>query len=298
MRVVVTGSTGLIGSGLVPRLRAEGHDVLRLVRREPSAADEVQWDPAGRRLDPAALAGVEAAVHLAGVGVGDRRWTPRYRATIRDSRVAGTTLLAQTLAGLDPLPRVLLSASAVGFYGDTQDRPVDETAPVGSGFLADVCRVWEGSTAAAQQAGIRVAHLRTGVVLSGSGGALGRQLPLFRLGLGGQLGDGRQYTSWVTLPDEVEAIRFLLTADAVRGPVNLTAPRPVTNAELTRALAGVLHRPAPWRVPAVALKVALDGLAQEALLVGQRVLPAVLEAAGFTFAHTEVEQGLAAVLGR
>lgn len=298
MRVVVTGSTGLIGSGLVPRLRAEGHDVLRLVRREPSAADEVQWDPTGRRLDPAALAGVEAAVHLAGVGVGDRRWTPRYRATIRDSRVAGTTLLAQTLAGLDPLPRVLLSASAVGFYGDTQDRPVDETAPVGSGFLADVCRVWEESTAAAQQAGIRVAHLRTGVVLSGSGGALGRQLPLFRLGLGGQLGDGRQYTSWVTLPDEVEAIRFLLTADAVRGPVNLTAPRPVTNAELTRALAGVLHRPAPWRVPAVALKVALDGLAQEALLVGQRVLPAVLEAAGFTFAHTEVEQGLAAVLGR
>ena len=296
MKIAVTGASGLIGAALLPALRGEGHEVVRLVRRTAHAVDEVTWDPAAGRLDPQALADVDAVVHLAGAGVGDRRWTSSYRALVRDSRVDGTTTVARALAAAPRRPRVLLSGSAVGFYGDTGDRAVDESAPSGDGFLAEVCRAWEASTAPAEEAGVRVAHLRTGVVLSRDGGALAKQLPVFRAGLGGQLGHGRQYVSWISVHDQVAAIRYLLTADDVRGPVNLTAPEPATNRDFGRALGAALRRPALARVPGVALRVALGGFAEEAVLAGQRVLPAVLQRAGYRFRHPGLPAALDAVL--
>jgi uncharacterized protein (TIGR01777 family) len=295
LKISVSGGTGLIGSALVPRLRADGHDVLRLVRRPPAAPDEVRWDPARGELNPADLEGVEAAVHLSGVGV-SRRWTSASRRAIRESRVESTSLLAETLAQLSPLPSVLLSASAVGFYGDTADRTLDEDGPRGEGFLADVVGDWEAATHPAMVAGIRVCRLRSGVVLSRRGGALRLQLPIFKLGLGGRLGSGRQFTSWITLEDEIEAICFLLTAENVNGPVNLVAPNPVTNSDFTRALASAVHRPAAAAVPGFALKLVLDGFATEGLLVGQRLAPRVLTEAGFNFRHPELPQALDAVL--
>jgi uncharacterized protein len=296
MKVAVSGASGLIGSALVPALRADGHAVLTLVRRPPRADGEVRWDPAGGLLDPVDLAGTDAVVHLAGAGVFDRRWTAAYRRTIRDSRVQGTRLLSGVLAGLAPRPRVLLSGSGVGWYGPRADEPVDESAPPGEGFLADVAREWEAATAAAEEAGIRVCRLRSGVVLSGRGGALGRQLPLFRLGVGGRLSSGRQWLSWISLVDEVAAIRFLLTAEDVGGPVNLVAPGTVTNAAFTRALAAAVHRPAAAPVPRLALRVALGGFADEGVLASQRVVPAALLRAGFTFAHPDIDTALRAVL--
>jgi uncharacterized protein (TIGR01777 family) len=296
LKVVVSGGSGLIGAALQPRLRAAGHDVVRLVRREPQAGDEIRWDPAGGELSAAALAGVDAAVHLSGAGVSSRRWTKAYRRKIRESRVESTTLLAQTLAGLSSPPKVLLSASAVGFYGDTGDRTLDEDGPRGDGFLAEVVGAWEASTGAASAAGIRVCLLRSGIVLSRQGGALRAQLPLFMLGLGGRLGSGRQYTSWITLDDEVAAIGFLLTAEQVSGPVNLVAPQPVTNRDFTAALAHAIHRPAVVVAPAFALRLALDGFADEGLLAGQRLTPRVLTEAGFTFRHPQLPAALAAVL--
>ena len=295
MKIAVTGASGLIGSALVPSLRRGGHEVVRLVRRGSSAPDEVMWDPGAHRLDPAALADVDAVVHLAGAGVGDRRWTSSYRRTVLRSRVDGTTTVARALAEADPRPRVLLSGSAIGWYGDTGDRVVDESSPSGEGFLAEVCRQWEGATAPAEQAGVRVAHLRTGVVMAAHGGALAQQLPLFRLGLGGRLGSGRQWVSWISLPDQVRAMEFLLTAD-VAGPVNLVAPEPVTNAELTRTLGQALHRPAVLPVPGLALRLALGEFAEEAVLAGQRVVPRVLAEAGFTPLHPDLPQALDAVL--
>lgn len=291
MRVAVTGASGFIGSALVPALRSDGHSVLRLVRREPRDVGERQWDPALRRLDPGVLGDVDAVVHLAGAGVADRRWTPEYQRTIETSRVDSTLTVSEALAAAEPRPRVLLSASAVGWYGETGDRVVEEGEPAGSGFLADVCRQWEAATAPAEQAGVRVAHLRTGLVLTRRGGVLQRILPIFRWGLGGRLSSGRQYWPWISLADEVNAIKFLLGAESVSGPVNLTGPAPVTNAEFTRALARAVHRPALFPVPAFALRIVLGGLAQD-VLTGQRAVPAVLRSAGYQFAHPDLDSAL------
>ncbi|MGY1840441.1 MULTISPECIES: TIGR01777 family oxidoreductase [unclassified Modestobacter] len=298
MKVAVTGSSGLIGTALVPALQADGHEVLRLVRRTPRTADEHRWDPGHRQIAATVLSDVDAVVNLAGVGVGDRRWSEGHKQRVLRSRVDSTTTVSQALAdaaAADPdRPRVLLSGSAVGFYGDTGDRVVDESAPAGTDFLARVCVAWEGATAPAADAGIRVATLRTGLVL-GRGGLLGRMLPLFRVGLGGRLGSGRQYQPWISLRDEVDAIRFLLTTD-VSGPVNLTGPAPVTNAEFTAALGRAVHRPAVLPVPAPALHLVLGEFAEVGVLAGQRAVPAVLQAAGFRHAHTDVDAALAAAL--
>ena len=293
MRIGITGASGLIGSALAPALRTDGHDVVRFVRGAAAGGDERPWD--GRRLDPAHVEDLDAVVHLAGAGVADKRWTTHREAVVLGSRVEGTTAVAQALAAAGG-DKVLLSASGIGWYGDTGDRVTDETGPAGEGFLAQVCREWEAATAPAEAAGARVAHLRTGIVLTGRGGALGPQLPIFKLGLGAPLGSGRQWTSWISLHDEVAAIRHLLTAD-VAGPVNLVGPAPVTNKEFTKALGRALHRPTlPVRVPGFALEAALGQFAREGVLIGQRLVPAVLERSGFRFAHPDVEAALAASL--
>jgi uncharacterized protein (TIGR01777 family) len=294
VQIAITGSTGLIGSALVRTLRDEGLAVLRLVRHRAAADDEIQWDPFGD-VDTAALEGVDAVVHLAGAGLGDRRWSQSYKREIRDSRVEGTRTLSRALAGLERRPAVLVSGSAVGFYGDTGDVTVDESAPQGEGFLAGVCRDWEAAARPAADAGIRVVHPRTGLVLSREGGLLGKVLPLFRVGLGGRLGGGGQWMSWISLTDHVAALRFLIDGD-LEGPVNLTAPEPVTNAAYTRAVGRALHRPAPFIVPAAALRLALGGFADEGALVSQRVLPGRLGKAGFTFQHPGLDAALAGIL--
>lgn len=295
MKIAVTGSSGLIGSHLVAELRREGHDVLSLVRRPVRQPGEVQWDPAAGRLDPTDLTGIDAAVNLAGPGIGDHRWTADYRRQVRDARVRATSLLSNVLAELDPLPGVLLSGSAVGFYGDRGDQAVTETDPAGGGFLAEVCVEWERATTAAKDAGIRVCTLRSGVVLSRAGGALAKQLPLFRLGLGGPLGSGRQYQSWISLTDEIAAIRHLLTAD-VAGPVNLTAPNPLRQKDFARALGTATRRPAVFPAPGFAVKLALGDFATEGVLAGQKVLPQVLAASGFSFRTPEIHGALADAL--
>lgn len=291
MKIAITGSSGLIGSALVPALRADGHDVVRLVRRPPGAADEVRWDPARRHLDPAALTDVDAVVNLAGVGIGDKRWTTAYKRAVLDSRIDATETISGAIAASAPRPRTLLSSSAIGWYGDTGAHAVDETAHSGDDYLAEVCRRWEEATAAAERAGVRVAHLRTGLVL-GAGGILAKLLPLARLGLAGPLASGSQYWSWISLADEVGAIRHLLDAD-VSGPVNLTGPAPVTNREFTRTLARVLHRPAlSPPVPRLALRIAVGEFADPGIVAGQRVLPAVLQNSGYRFRHPTAEQAL------
>jgi uncharacterized protein (TIGR01777 family) len=296
MRIAVTGASGLIGTALVPRLRREGHDVVRLVRTAPATGDERPWDPSTRTLDPAQLADVDAVVHLAGAGVGDQRWTAQRKKVVLDSRVDGTTAVAEAVAA-SGRTRVLLSASAVGYYGDTGGRVTDESGPGGRGFLADVCRQWEAATRAASSSGVRVALLRTGLVLARHG-ALGPLLPVFRAGLGAPLGTGRQYWPWISLPDEVGAIVHLLTAD-VAGPVNLVAPAPVTNREFTKVLGRVLGRPTlPVPVPGFVLRTALGEFAREGVLFGQRLEPAVLERSGYAFEHRDLESALRAVLGR
>ncbi|MEO3823419.1 TIGR01777 family oxidoreductase [Actinomadura sp. B10D3] len=295
MRVTITGSSGLIGSALVQSLRADGHEVVRLIRREPSRSDEAQWSPADGCVDKASLEGADAVVHLAGAGIGDRPWTRAYMRRIRESRLAGTRTLAEAIATADPRPRVLVCGSAIGYYGDTGGQEVDEKAARGQGFLAELVRDWEAAAAPAREAGVRVLHPRTGVVLAREGGMLGRTLPLFRLGLGGTLGDGRQWTSWISLADEVAALRFLIDHE-IAGPVNLTAPNPVTNEEYTRTLGRLLHRPARLPVPRFALRAALRGFADEGPLISQRVLPRRLEESGFRFAHEDVEAAIAAAL--
>ncbi len=290
MRFAITGSTGFIGSALTRSLLADGHDVVRLVRPGATVgawgdgSRGIPWDPAAGTIDRQALEGVDGVVHLAGAGVGDRRWTAAYKAQILESRRLGTTLLAETLAGLSRTPRVLVSASAVGYYGQTGDRVATEGDGPGADFLAEVCRVWEQSADPARDAGIRVAHPRTGIVFDGGGGAAAKLLPLFRLGLGGRLGDGRQYWSLISLADEVAALRFLLDRDDVDGPVNLTAPSPVTNARLTEELGRRLRRPTLLAVPGFALRIALGEMAVE-VLGSQRVEPRVLQDKGFVFRH-------------
>lgn len=289
MKVAVTGATGVIGSALVPALQREGHDVVRLVRRPTKQADEIRWNPSEGRLEPGALADVDAVVHLASVNVGDHRWTDTRKAAILGSRVDGTTTVSAALAAAEPRPRVLLSASAVGWYGDSGDRVVTEQEPAGQGWLADVVVRWEAATAAAQDAGVRVVQLRSGLVCSQRGGLMGRVLPLFKAGLGGRLGDGRQYWPLISLADEVSAILFLLDHD-IGGPVNVSGPAPVTNAEFTQTLRRVLGRPPIPPVPAVALKIALGGeRAEQIALTGQRAVPKVLLDNGFEFEHPTAE---------
>jgi uncharacterized protein (TIGR01777 family) len=293
MKTAITGASGLIGTALVPALRADGHEVVRFVRGAATRPDERQWD--GRTLDPAHLADVDAVVHLAGAGVADKRWTSSYKQTILRSRTDGTTAVAEAVATAGT-PKVLLSASAIGWYGDTGDRLTDETGPRGSGFLADVVRDWEAATEAAEKAGVRTVHLRTGIVLSGQDGALAKQAKVARLGLGAPLGSGKQWVSWISLDDEVAAIRHLLTAD-VAGAVNLVGPAPVTNLEFTKVLNSVVHRPTvPVPVPAFVLRAALGQFADEGVLVGQRLAPAVLDRSGFSFTHRDLESALRAVL--
>lgn len=299
LRIAVTGSTGLIGTALVRALRADGHRVLRLVRSRPApGADEVYWSPSGGEIDAAALEGTDAAVHLAGENVGQPPWTEERKRRIRDSRVQGTGLLARTLAGLAAKPRVLVSASAIGYYGDRGDEVLDETAAPGSGFLAEVCRAWEAAADPARAAGIRVVHPRIGVVLSGEGGALEKMLTPFKLGVGGKMGSGRQWMSWVALHDVVEAIRFALRTDTLSGPANVASPNPATNAEFTEALGRVLGRPTFFAVPKFALKLALGQMADEALLASQRAVPEKLRAAGFVFEYPDLEGALRVALGK
>ena len=283
MKIAVTGSTGLIGAELVRSLRADGHEVLRLVRRAPRGPDEVAWNPLRQYVDAAGLAGCEGVVHLAGAGVADRRWSAAYKKEIRDSRVLGTAALAEALAGLDTPPKVLVSGSAIGYYGDTGERVVDESAPPGDGFLPSVCVQWEEAAEAAREAGVRTVFARTGLVVARRGGAWAKLIPLFRAGLGGRLGSGRQYWSFIALHDEVAALRFLLDTESLSGPVNLTAPQPVTNREVTAAMSRVLRRPALLPVPDPVLRVALGEAAGD-VLAGQRVVPGRLLEAGFRFA--------------
>ena len=297
MKVAVTGSSGLIGTALVAALRADGHEVIRLVRAAPAPPDAVAWDPRADRggLGPRSLDGVAAVVHLAAAGVADKRWTPRYQAEIRDSRARGTQALAGALAAMATPPAVLLSGSAIGWYGDTGGREVTESDPAGSGFLSEVVRDWEAATGSAAQAGIRVVTLRSGLVLSSEGGILARLLPLFRLGLGGRIGTGRQVMSWIGLSEWVAAARFLLGRDDVHGPVNLTTPCPVSNAEFTSALAAAVHRPALMLVPVPALKVAIGGVSSD-ILSSARVLPRRLLDEGYQFRHPAITEALAAEL--
>ncbi|MFF5204813.1 TIGR01777 family oxidoreductase [Streptosporangium sp. NPDC000396] len=298
MAIIVTGSSGLLGSALVKALRADGARVVRLVRRAPQGADESFWNPARGLVDPAALEGAEAVVHLAGAGIGDRRWDDRFKREVIQSRVEGTRTLVRALTELSVKPPVLLSGSAIGFYGDTGDREVDESFPAGAGFLAqEVVVPWEAETAPAEDAGIRVVRLRTGLVLSGEGGMLPRILPIFKLGLGAPLGSGRQYWSWISIDDWVRAVQHLLGNPEISGPVNLTAPEPVTNAEFTKALGEALHRPTmPMAVPGFVLRTAIGGFAEEGVLTGQRVIPRRLLDAGHTFLHIRLDEALAAVL--
>lgn len=296
VRILVSGSTGLIGGRLVPTLEAAGHQVRRLVR-SPGITGQVYWDPGRDTLDSRGLEGVDAVVHLAGEPLASRRWSPSQRRRILDSRVVGTRLLSSAVSELRSPPKVMVSGSAIGWYGDRGDEQLSEESPPGEGFLAEVCAAWEASATPAAAAGTRVVNLRSGVVLSRSGGALARQLPLFRLGLGGRLGSGRQVTSWISLEDEVGAIVHCLESEALEGPVNATAPAPVTNAELTRALARQLNRPALIPVPRIALYAALGPeMARQVALVSQRVMPTRLLATGYRFRHPDIDSALAAAL--
>jgi hypothetical protein len=289
-RIAITGASGLIGSALVGHLKSEGHTVQRLVRRATVAPDEIQWDPKTGYVDIEALRGVDAVIHLAGVGVGDKRWTKRYKSEILNSRLLGTTAIANAVAEVKP--QVFISASAIGWYGDSGNRAVVESDSVGNDFLAAVCREWEG---AADLAGdVRTVKLRTGLVLDPTGGALGRMLPLFRFGLGGKLGSGNQWWSWITLHDVVRAIIFALE-HPIAGPVNLTTPHPVTNQEFTAALARAMNRPALFPAPAIALKIALGGFSSE-VLGSKKVMPNALSDAGFVWDYPHITNALTALI--
>lgn len=295
--VAVTGASGLMGSALVDSLTSDGFEVLRLVRSRPDrAAGEVQWDPAEGRIDAASLEGTSAVVHLAGENVGER-WTSRKKERIRSSRVRGTALLADALASLANPPEVLVSASAIGYYGDRGDERLDESSSPGHDFLGRVGVEWEAAAEPARRAGIRVVNPRFGVVLSRHGGAVARLLPVFQLGGGGTLGSGKQWMSWISLRDAVEAIRFAISTPGLSGPVNAAAPEPVTNAEFTRALGRVLGRPTLVAVPAVALRLVFGEMADATLLASQRAVPAKLREAGFHFRHPGIEEALRAAIG-
>ncbi len=297
MDVAVTGSSGFIGAPLVAALEQGGHRVRRVVRGRPTRPGEVSWNPAAGTIDVEGLVGVDAVVHLAGEGINAKRWTAAQKQRILDSRTQGTRLIAETVAALDPRPSVLLSASAIGFYGDRGDELLTEDSPPGDDFLAEVCVAWEGAARPAVAAGIRTAFLRTGIVLDPSGGALAKMLPLFKLGLGGRLG-GDQWWSWISLADEVHAIIHLLLVD-VAGPVNLTAPNPTTNAELTRSLGAVLRRPTVVPVPRLGPQLLLGReLAQSLLYSSARIAPTRLDASGYRFHHRDLDAALRSMLTR
>jgi uncharacterized protein (TIGR01777 family) len=294
----ITGASGLIGRALVARLRLDGRRVRRLVRSaRPDSPDDIVWDPARGVLDPRDLEGADAVIHLAGEPIA-QRWTGSRREAIRESRVRGTELLARAIAALDRRPSVLLSGSAIGIYGDRGDEAVDEDSATGTDFLAGVAREWEGATAAAKEAGVRVVLLRSGIVLSPHGGALERLLPPFRLGVGGPIGTGRQYMSWIALDDHLNAMEHALATTGLHGPVNLVSPNPVTNAEFAATLGRVLGRPALVPVPSFALELLYGEMARATILAGQRVLPRALLRAGFTFAHPTLEEALRFELAR
>jgi uncharacterized protein (TIGR01777 family) len=289
-RIAITGASGLIGTALVGHLKSEGHTVQRLVRRPVVAPDEIQWDPKTGYVDIEALRGVDAVIHLAGVGVGDKRWSKKYKAEILNSRLLGTTAIARAVSEVKP--QVFISASAIGWYGESGNRAVVESDRVGDDFLAAVCREWEAAADLAQ--GVRTVKIRTGLVLDPTGGALGKMLPLFRLGLGGKLGNGKQWWSWITLHDVIRAISFLLE-NKIEGPVNLTSPNPVTNQEFTSALARAMHRPALFPAPAIGLKIALGGFSSE-ILGSKKVMPQELSNAGFTWDYPHITNALTALI--
>jgi uncharacterized protein (TIGR01777 family) len=298
-RIAVTGGSGLIGTALIQRLRQGGHRIIQLVRRR-AGAGEVSWDPAGGRLDPVALEGLDAVIHLAGENVGTR-WTAARKRRIRESRVSGTRLLSQTISRLRKPPWVLISASAVGIYGDRGDEILTEESTLGdpsSHFLASVCQEWEASVEPARAAGVRVVHPRFGVVLSPAGGALGKMLLPFRLGLGGRVGPGTQWLSWISIDDAVGAINHALETESLRGPFNAAGPNPVTNRDFTRTLGRVLRRPTPFPVPAAALRLALGEMADETLLASARAVPAKLLQSGYQFRYPDLEGALRHVLGK
>lgn len=288
--IAIAGSSGLIGTALVYALRATDHRVLRIVRRAPSNADEVFWNPDTGEFDPAMLAGVDAVVNMCGVNVGEKRWSGAFKQSLRDSRIGPTEVLATAVAEAG-VP-VLVNASAVGYYGDTGSQIADETAPAGDGFLAHLCVDWEAATWPARQDGARVVLVRSGLVLAQAGGMLGNLKPLFSLGLGARLGNGRQYMPWISLEDEIRALLFAISHDELSGPVNLTGPAPVTNAEFTTALGRAVNRPTPLMVPGFALRAAMGEFADEGLLGGQRAIPAALERAGFVFHHNTIGEAL------
>ena len=297
MKIVISGASGLIGTQLVAKLSSSGHEVVRLVRRSPKSG-EIQWNPKSGMLDATALEGADAVIHLSGAGIGDKRWTDGYRKEILDSRTATTALLAKTMASLSRKPSVFLSGSAIGIYGARNDEQLTEVSTHGTGFLAEVCEQWEAAAKPAVDAGIRTVYLRTGIVLSPKGGALKKLLPLFKLGVGGKFGNGKQWQSWISIDDEIGAIEHLLTAN-VSGAVNLTAPNPVTNAEFTKVLASVLKRPAIVPVPTFAPKILLGGeLADALLFTGQRVIPAALNASGYNFKHTTLASAFRSLLSK
>lgn len=301
MKIAVTGASGMIGGALLPALREHGHEVITLVRRTPRNVDEHRWDPQHRRIAPDLLADVDAVVNLAGTPIRPRPFTSGYKARLLASRLDATTTISEAMAAAaaaDPgRARVLLSASAVGFYGDTGSRVVTEKDPAGADFLAQVCAQWEAATAPAEAAGIRVAHLRSGLVLGHSAMLVQVLGTVFRLGLGGRMGDGKQYWPWISLADEIGAMEHLLTAD-VSGPVNLTGPAPVTNAEFTAELGRQLHRPTVLPVPAFALKLALGEFGRSSVVGGQRALPTRLQESGYRFTHTDLPSALRAALAK
>ena len=289
-RIAITGASGLIGTALVGHLKSEGHTVQKLVRRKALSPDEVFWDPRSGDIDLAALEGVDAIIHLAGANVGDKRWTKKYRAEILNSRLLGTTTIANAVSTLKP--DVFISASAIGWYGETGNRAVSESDRPGDDFLAAVCKQWEAASDLATDT--RVVKIRTGLVLDSTGGALGKMLPLFKFGVGGKLGNGKQWWSWITLHDQIRAIVFALE-NPISGPVNVTAPNPVTNQEFTSALARAMHRPALFPAPALALKIVLGGFSSE-VLGSKRVVPQVLQEAGFTWDYPHITEALAELI--
>jgi uncharacterized protein (TIGR01777 family) len=289
--IAIAGSSGLIGSALVYALRATDRRVLRIVRRAPSNADEVFWNPDTGEFDSSALDGVDAVVNLCGISIGEKRWSGAFKQSLRDSRIGPTEVLSAAVveAGVP----TLVNASAVGYYGDTGGRTVDETASAGEGFMAQLCADWEAATSFAERDGTRVVLARTGLVLAPAGGLLSRVKPLFSLGLGARLGNGRQYMPWISLEDEIRALLFAINHDEVAGPVNLTGPAPVTNAEFTAALGRTVNRPTPLIAPGFALRTLIGEFADEGLLGGQRAIPTVLERAGFKFHHNTIGEALA-----
>jgi uncharacterized protein len=298
MRILMAGASGFLGTRLIERLRAHGHEITRLVRRPAQAADEIPWQPSAGQLDPAPVAAADAVINLAGAGVGAKRWTPSYKSQIRSSRVDSTGTIARVIKNLpaEDRPTVLINASAEGWYGDTGDRAVTEEAPAGNTFLADVCRVWEAAARPAEDAGVRVALLRTGLVLDRQGDLMKPQMLPFKLGLGARIGTGRQWWSCIAVSDWLDAAEFVLDRDDIAGPVNLVGPEPVTNAQFTAAFGRALHRPAVLFIPPIALRAALGEFADETLR-SQRVLPGVLTRAGFTWAHPTVDSALRAAVG-